>query len=165
MFGCAVFALQNVLASGSQLPRWLPRTHLRLNLGPSPMHARNVNLVLNLVTGCVSPQYHCHFDDFFKTTRHSAPDVSGTICWQQLANLNCAKMTIFKVSLPIQHNVMYWKNCPITVTLLLCKLMDNHQTCSTPITSPKQKRSFDYVTKTNYDSNTSRIIKPLPFST
>ncbi len=29
--------------------------------------------------------------------------------------------------------------CPKTVTLLLCKLMDNHQTCSNSITSPKQK--------------------------
>jgi hypothetical protein len=54
--GCPVFALQNVLAPGSQLPRWLPRAHLGLNLGPSPMHARNICLVLNLVTGCVSPQ-------------------------------------------------------------------------------------------------------------
>jgi hypothetical protein len=41
-FGCPMFALQNVLASGSQLPRWLPRAHLGLNLGPSPMHARNI---------------------------------------------------------------------------------------------------------------------------
>jgi hypothetical protein len=31
--------------------------------------------------------------------------------------------------------------CPKTITLLLCKLMDNHQTCSTPITSPKRKKS------------------------
>jgi hypothetical protein len=41
-FGCPVFALQNVRASGSQLPRWSPRVRLGLNLGPSPMHARNV---------------------------------------------------------------------------------------------------------------------------
>jgi hypothetical protein len=43
--------------------------------------------VLNLVTGCVSPQYHCKFNDFFETTRHGGPAVSGTICWQQLAGL------------------------------------------------------------------------------
>ncbi len=30
--------------------------------------------------------------------------------------------------------------CPKIITLLLCKLMDNHQTCPTPITSPKQKK-------------------------
>jgi hypothetical protein len=53
------------------------------------MHARNVYLVLNLITGCVSPQYHCCFDAFFETTHHGAPDVSGTICWQQLAYLDC----------------------------------------------------------------------------
>ncbi len=106
-FGCPVFALQNALASGSQLPRWSPRTRLGLNLGPSPMHARNVYLILNLITGCVSPQYHCHFDNFFETTCHSAPDVYGTICWQQLANLDHAKTVLSKVSMPNQHSVMY----------------------------------------------------------
>jgi hypothetical protein len=66
-FGCPVFALQNALASGNQLPCWSPRMHHGLNLGPSPMHARNVYLVLNIITGCVSPQYHCCFNNFFKT--------------------------------------------------------------------------------------------------
>ena len=84
------FALDNALASGKFLPRWSPRARLGLNLGPSPIHARNVYLVLNLITGCVSPQYHCRFDDFFETTRHGGPYVSSTICWQQLAGLSCA---------------------------------------------------------------------------
>ncbi len=106
-FGCPVFTLQNMLASGSQLPRWSPCTHLGLNLGPSPMHARNIYLILNLVTGCVSPQYHCRFDDFFETTHHGTSDVSGTICWQQLANLDRAKTAISKVSVPNQHSIMY----------------------------------------------------------
>jgi hypothetical protein len=73
------------------------------------MHTRNVYLVLNLVTGCVSPQYHCRFDNFFEMTRHSAPDVSGTICWKQLANFDCAKMALSEVSVPNQHSVMYSK--------------------------------------------------------
>ncbi len=47
-------------------------------------------IILNLIIGCVSPQYHCCFDNFFKTTRHGALDVSGTICWQELANLDRA---------------------------------------------------------------------------
>jgi hypothetical protein len=34
------------------------------------------------------------------------------------------------------------KNCPITITLLLCKLRDTHQTWLPPITSPKQKMFF-----------------------
>ncbi len=106
-FGCPVFELQNVLASGSQLPRWSPHPHLALNLGPSPMHARNVYLVLNLVTGCISPQYHYCFDNFFEMMRHGAPDVSGTICWKQLANLDHAKTALSEVSVPNQHSVMY----------------------------------------------------------
>ncbi len=71
------------------------------------MHARNVYLVLNLSTGCVSPQYHCHFDDFFKTTRHTGPDVSGTISWQLLAGLDRTEMILSEVSAPTQHSVMY----------------------------------------------------------
>ncbi len=112
-FGCPVFDLQNVLASGSQLPRWSPRAHLGLNLGPSPLHTGNVYLVLNLVTGCVSPQYHYCFDNFFETSRHGALDDSGTICWQQLANLNRAKMAISKVSVPI-----HWR-CRLLRSLIL----------------------------------------------
>ncbi len=79
-FACPVFALQNALASGKLLPRWSPCARLGLNLGPSPNHAMNVYLVLNLMTGCVSPQYHCWFDDFFEMTSHGGPDVSNTIC-------------------------------------------------------------------------------------
>ena len=90
VFGCPVFALQNELASGSSLPKWSPRARLGINLGPSPHHARNVSLVLNPHTGCVSPQFHCQFDDFFETVRHSGPDVSIPTTWQQLSGLICA---------------------------------------------------------------------------
>jgi len=109
-FSCPVFALQNALASGKSLPRWSPRAHLGLNLGLSSMHERNVYLVLNLTTGCVSPQYHCCFDNFFETTRHGGPDVSGTISWQQLAGLHRATTILFEMSAPIQHSVMYPKS-------------------------------------------------------
>jgi hypothetical protein len=81
---------------------------LGLNLGPSPMHARNVYLlVINLITGCVSPQYQCCFDDFFEMTQLGRPDVSGTICWQQLAELDRVTTILSKVSAPIQRSVMY----------------------------------------------------------
>jgi hypothetical protein len=108
-FGCPVCALQNTLASGNQLPHWSPRASLGLNLGPTPMHARSIYLVLNLVTGRVSPQYHCHFDIFFEKTHHGAPDVFGTICWQQWANLDRAKMVLSKVSMPNQHSIISLK--------------------------------------------------------
>jgi hypothetical protein len=105
-FGCPVFALQNMLASGSQLPHWSPRARLGLTLGPSPMHARNIYIILNLVTRCVLSQYHCCFDNFFETTHHGAPDVSGTICWQQLDDLDYVKTILFMVSMPNKRSVI-----------------------------------------------------------
>ena len=86
-FGCPVFVLQNALAACSKLPTWSPRARLGLNLGPSPNHAWNVNLVSNLSTGLVSPQFHCRFDDFFETTRYSAPDVVTSAQWRFLVGL------------------------------------------------------------------------------
>jgi hypothetical protein len=86
-FGCPVFALQNALAAGNTIPKWSPRARLGFNLGPSPSHARNVALVLNLSTGLVSPQYHCRFGDFFETTRYAKRDLSAGSTWQHLAGL------------------------------------------------------------------------------
>jgi hypothetical protein len=89
-FACPVFALQNALAAGNAVTKWSPRARLGLNLGPSPMHAKNVYLVLNLSTGLVSPQYHCRFDNFFETRKYGGPDVSVSSTWQQLARLGHA---------------------------------------------------------------------------
>jgi hypothetical protein len=38
--------------------------------------------------------------------RHGAPDISGTVCWQQLASLDRAKMVFSEVSMPNQHSVI-----------------------------------------------------------
>jgi hypothetical protein len=155
--GCPVFALQNVLASGSQLPRWSPCVRLGLNLGPSPMHARNIYLILNLVTGCVSPQYPCCFDDFFEMTHHVAPDVSGTIYWQQLANLVCAKMVLSKVSVPNQHSIMY-------LTMLSG---EGPHTMSNPVFDPNtfDTTSYDYsVSETLQVSKNSHTLQKNQFS-
>ena len=84
-FGCPVFALQNDLAAGNKIPKWSPRARLGLNLGPSPHHARNVYVVLNLQTGLCSPQYHCRFDDFFETVRQSIGDSMTSSGWKYLA--------------------------------------------------------------------------------
>jgi hypothetical protein len=105
-FACPVFALQNALASGKLLPRWSTRTRLSLNLGPSPTHARNVYLVLNLMTGCESPEYYCWFDDFFEMTRHGGPDVSNTICWQQLAGLSHVAQILSNLTRPTQSSTV-----------------------------------------------------------
>jgi hypothetical protein len=92
-FGCPVFALENDLAAESPIPHWSSRVRLGVKLGSSPSHARNVYLVLNLHTGCVSPQYHCRFDNFSATVRHGGPDVSVPPAWQQLSGITVMMQT------------------------------------------------------------------------
>ena len=91
VFGCPVYTLHSALQSGNMLRRWEPRARLGLYLGPSPRHARNVSLVLNLATGLVSPQFHVSHDDFFETTEdhhHQGPSA-----WQQLAGFTRSSRT------------------------------------------------------------------------
>jgi hypothetical protein len=49
--GCPVFALQNTLASGNQIPCWTPHARLGLILGPSPMHVGMSTLFLTWSPG------------------------------------------------------------------------------------------------------------------
>ncbi len=92
-FGYPVFALENDLEAVNSIPHWSPRPRLGVNLGPSPSHARNVYRVLNLHTGCVSPQYHCRFDNFFETVRHGGPDISVPTARQQLSGFTVMTQT------------------------------------------------------------------------
>ena len=64
-FGCPTYVLDNALQSGKGSPKWKRRSRLGVYLGPSPNHARSVGLVLNPLTGHVSPQFHVKFDDIF----------------------------------------------------------------------------------------------------
>ncbi|KAL7483005.1 LOW QUALITY PROTEIN: hypothetical protein ACHAW6_008651 [Cyclotella cf. meneghiniana] len=75
-FGGPVCTLNNVLAAGGKIPKWSPQSRLGINLGPSPCHACNVNLVLNLDTGLVSPQFHCWDDDFFKAISNNKTETT-----------------------------------------------------------------------------------------
>jgi len=106
-FGRPVFGLHNMLAAGKKLPNWLPRARLGLNFGTSLMQARNVYLILNLSTGCVSPQYHCRFDDYFETMCHGTPDVFDTITWQMLAGFGRGNEILSQVSTPTLHSPNY----------------------------------------------------------
>ncbi len=89
-FGCPVFALHHGLAGGKSIPRWNPRSRIRLYLGPSPLHACNVHLVLSLTTGLVSPQFHCCLDNFFETCKYGVSDMGISSTWQCLAGFKCA---------------------------------------------------------------------------
>ena len=50
-----------------EIPKWAPRSLIGVNTGFSTMHSTQVGLVLNLLTGSISPQYHVVFDYMFFT--------------------------------------------------------------------------------------------------
>ena len=81
-FGCPIYVLEDHLATGKAIPKWMPRARLGIYLGFSTNHARNVALVLNPTTGLVSPQYHVRFDDLFETTRNPRNNAIDLATWQ-----------------------------------------------------------------------------------
>ena len=67
---CPVYVLHSGLQGGGKRPnKWVRRSRVAIHLGFSPRHARSVALVLSLITGYVSPQFHLKFDDFFETVQ------------------------------------------------------------------------------------------------
>ena len=66
-FGSPVYVLEQPLQTNLPFNKWKQRSKLGLYLGPSPYHARNISLVLNLGTGLVSPQFHTAHDPHFTT--------------------------------------------------------------------------------------------------
>jgi hypothetical protein len=89
-FGCPVFALHHAITGDKSIPRWDPRLRIGLYLGPSPLHACNMHLVLSLTTGLVSPQFHCCFDNFFETCKYGVSGMGISSTWQRLVGLKCA---------------------------------------------------------------------------
>jgi hypothetical protein len=118
-----------------QHPRgWLDIQYLAL--GSSPSHARNVYLVLNLHTGCVSPQYHCQFDDFFETVRHGGPDVSILSAWQQLSGLTMMTQKLFMEhhnEVPHHSQCMQFGNHPVVHSQESEETISFGDTAGTPI--------------------------------
>ena len=69
-FGCPTYVLKSELQGTSGIhPKWDARSRVGIYLGQSPIHNRNVALVLNIHTGYVSPQFHIKFDETFRTVR------------------------------------------------------------------------------------------------
>jgi hypothetical protein len=83
-FGCPTYILDSNLQAGKRAGyKWKERARLGVNLGFSPQHARSVHLILSITTGCVSPQFHCTFDDHFNTVS----DYTYQSLWQEKAHL------------------------------------------------------------------------------
>ena len=106
-FACPAYALDTRLQSNKSIPKWQPRSRLGLNLGPSPRHARNVNLILNLQTGTVSPQFHVQYDDFFETVR-DAPATPKENVWCKLAGFSTR---VIKPEMPLPNETKVQEEC------------------------------------------------------
>jgi len=82
-FGSPVYVLDAALQQGQRIGKWNERARIGIYLGSSPRHSRKVALVLNLVTGHVSPQFHCVFDDLCETLRQSSGNPRPLCKWQE----------------------------------------------------------------------------------
>jgi hypothetical protein len=108
-FGCSLFALYHAPTRGKSIPRWNPRSCIRLYLGPSLLHACNVHLILSLTIGLVSPQFHCCFNNFFETCKYGVFVMGVSSTWQHLAGLKFANGDPW-----IQHDQRLLSHNPIS---------------------------------------------------
>ena len=87
-FGCPVYVLDNaLLQSNRPIQKWTKRSRVGVNLGHSPLHGKNISLVLNRETGLVSPQFHVKYDPLLQTVQQDDLDSK----WQQKAGLISSK--------------------------------------------------------------------------
>ncbi|KAL7483183.1 hypothetical protein ACHAW6_008826, partial [Cyclotella cf. meneghiniana] len=82
-----VILLSKMQNNTSSRPLLIVAARLGVNLGPSPYHARNVNLVLNQDTGHCSPQFHCQYNDFIETIDLIKPEMMTSSNWQSFTGL------------------------------------------------------------------------------
>ena len=76
-WGLLVFFLEAPLQGGlTGLPKWESRACTVVYIGHYPFHSWSVALVLNTITGHVSPQCHVVFDDTVSTVEHMS---KGTV--------------------------------------------------------------------------------------
>ena len=68
-FGCPTYVLNRSLQLGHPHTKWAERSKMGIYLGQSPVHNKNVALVMDLDTGLVSPQSHVMCDNGFETVK------------------------------------------------------------------------------------------------
>jgi hypothetical protein len=71
-------------------------------LGTSPQYARTVDLVLSIITGLVSPQFHIEYVDTFLTIRNNSIPKS---MWQYLTGFEPNKKTGKTI---VKQNAIPW---------------------------------------------------------
>ena len=71
-FGSPIYVLENSLQSQKSHIKWSDQACVRIFMCYSPHHSTSVPLVLNTQLGNFSPQFHCIYDDDFKTCKRDS---------------------------------------------------------------------------------------------
>lgn len=93
VWGCPVYVLEPSLQkAGVKIPKWNPRSRRGVNLGFSKIHSSLIGLVLNLLTGSISAQWHVVYDDTFSSVHSPAEEVPEV--WNQLLMSKSARRQV-----------------------------------------------------------------------
>ena len=88
IWGGLTYVLEPKLQNpGVNIPKWDPRSRRGVNMGFSKMHSTQVGLILNLLTGSISPKFHVVFDDMFSTVMIST-SADPEICIRLVTSSN-----------------------------------------------------------------------------
>lgn len=88
-FGCPVLAMTAEAEKG-MARKWDTRAKLGIYLGPLPLHAGSVSLVLNMETGLCLPRFNVVHDDFFEMVRYAGNHAIPKSRWHQISGLDFA---------------------------------------------------------------------------
>ena len=108
IWGCPTYVLEpNLQKPGVKIPKWNLRSRRGVNMGFNKIHSTKVKLVLNLLTGSISPQFHVVFDDMFSTVMSSTaadPEV-----WIRLVTSRNSRIQVkFLSGLPGVEDGLIW---------------------------------------------------------
>ena len=95
VWGCPAFVLEPKLQKpGVKIPKWAPRSRCGVNLGFSRLHSTLVGLILNPLSGVISPQFHVVYDDLFSTVFASDDTEESAELWEKLLTLPNNKLQV-----------------------------------------------------------------------
>ena len=93
VWGCPIYVLEPKFQKpGAKIPNWAPRSRIGVNMGFIKMHSTQVGLVLNLLLGSISPQFHVVFDDMFSTVVSST--AADTEIWISLVTSRKSRIQV-----------------------------------------------------------------------
>ena len=93
VWGCPTYVLEPKLQkSVAKITNWNTRNRIAVNMGFNKMHSKQVGLVLNVLTGSISPRYHVVFYDMFSTVMIST--AADTEVWIRLVTSSNSRIQV-----------------------------------------------------------------------